>query len=73
MATNYVSQAPGSASAPTVSLYAWGVSGNLSVPSLQELTINNSNDVFTWTQLNEASKLQVATTATNSIGTNVFV
>jgi hypothetical protein len=73
MATNYVSQAPGSATAPTVSLYAWGVAGNLSVPSLQELTINNSNDVFTWTQLNEASKLQVATTATNSISTNVVV
>jgi hypothetical protein len=73
MATNYVAQAPGSATAPTVTLYAWGVSGNLTVPTLQDITINNSNDVFSWTQLNEAAKLQVATTATNSISTNCVV
>jgi hypothetical protein len=34
------------------------------------VTINNSNDVFTWTQLDSASKQQVATTATNSIAMN---
>lgn len=73
MTTNYVAQAPGSANAPTVTLAVSGISGSLVVPSLQEITINNSNDVFSWTQLNEAAKLQVATTSTNSITTNVVV
>ena len=50
-----------------------GASGNLSVPSLQNITLNNSNDVFTWTQLDQASKLQVATTATNSLSMNLVL
>jgi len=73
MATNYVAQAPGSASAPTVALTVTGIAGTLTVPTLQNITINNANDVFTWTQLNEGAKLQVATTATNSIATNMVV
>jgi len=76
MATNYVAQAPGSANAPTVTLTVTGYTGAanlLVVPTLQNLTINNANDVFTWTQLNEGAKLQVATTSTNSIATNMVV
>ena len=73
MTTNYVAQAPGYANAPTVTLTVAGATGALVVPSLQDITINNANDVFTWTQLNEAAKLQVATTSTNSISTNVVV
>jgi hypothetical protein len=45
----------------------------LAVPMMQDITINNANDVFTWTQLNETAKLQVATTATNSISGNLVV
>ena len=45
----------------------------LSVPSLQNVTINNSNDVFTWSQLDSGSKKQVATTATNSLSLNLVV
>ena len=45
----------------------------LSVPMMQDITINNANDVFTWTQLNETAKLQVATTATNSVSGNLVV
>jgi len=45
----------------------------LSVPGLQDITINAANDVFTWTQLDQASKLQIATTATNSLGMNIVV
>lgn len=45
----------------------------LSVPMMQDITINNANDVFTWTQLNKTAKLQVATTATNSISGNLVV
>lgn len=73
MTTNYVNPAPGSATSPKLTLTVAGKSGNLVVPTLQDITINNSNDVFTWSQLNEGSKQQVATLATNSISTNVVV
>jgi hypothetical protein len=43
------------------------------VPALQDVTVNNSNDVFTWTQLDETAKLQVATTATNSLSMNIVL
>lgn len=45
----------------------------LAVPALQDVTINNANDVFTWTQLDSGSKLQIATTATNSISGNIVL
>lgn len=45
----------------------------LSIPGLQDVTLNASNDVFTWTQLDSASKKQVATTATNSLAMNLVV
>jgi hypothetical protein len=45
----------------------------LSLPALQDVTINAGNDVFTWTQLDSGSKLQVATTATNSLAMNLVV
>ena len=60
-------------SPPVLTLTVDGQVGNLVIPSLQDVTISNSNDVFTWTQLNNDSKLQVATTATNSISTNIVV
>lgn len=50
-----------------------GITGNITVPALQDITINNSNDVFTWTQLDEGSKFQVATTATNSVAMNLVL
>jgi hypothetical protein len=40
---------------------------------LQDITLNNSNDVFTWTQLDTGSKKQVATTATNSLSGNIVL
>lgn len=45
----------------------------LIVPALQDTTVNNANDVFTWTQLDAGSKLQVATTATNSLSMNIVL
>jgi len=57
---------------PTLTLTS-GVAGDLAIPMLQDVTVNNANDVFTWTQLNESAKLQVATTATNSISSNIVV
>lgn len=49
------------------------VSPELSVPGVQDITINAANDVFTWTQLDSASKLQIATTATNSVSMNIVL
>lgn len=43
------------------------------LPALQDITVNNSNDVFSWTQLDSGSKLQIATTATNSLAMNLVL
>ena len=43
------------------------------LPSLQDVTVNASNDVFSWTQLDAAAKKQIATTATNSLGMNLVL
>lgn len=69
----YIYPAPGSTAEVTLNLYKTGDTGNLTVPALQDVTINNANDVFTWTQLDEGSKKQVATTATNSVSTNLVL
>ena len=45
----------------------------LAIPAIQDVTVNNANDVFTWTQLDSGSKLQIATTATNSLSMNIVV
>jgi hypothetical protein len=45
----------------------------LEVPAIQDITVNNANDVFTWTQLDTGSKLQIATTATNSLSMNIVL
>tara|TARA_R110000796_G_scaffold78978_1_gene175909 strand:+ start:2420 stop:2881 length:462 start_codon:yes stop_codon:yes gene_type:complete len=76
MATVIVS--PGGAgslatSPPILTLTVAGNTGDLAMPGLQDVTINNANDVFTWTQLNANAKQQVATTSTNSISTNLVV
>ena len=71
----YIYPAPGNPNAEvTLTINsAVGLTGNLALPALQDITINNSNDVFTWTQLDEASKLQIATTATNSLAMNLVL
>ena len=46
---------------------------SLTIPSLQDITVNAANDVFTWTQLDSASKKQIATTATNSLSMNLVL
>ena len=58
---------------PVLTLKVSGDTTGLAIPMLQDITINNSNDVFTWTQLNVGSKLQIATTATNSVSGNMVV
>jgi len=43
------------------------------VPALQDITINNANGTFNWTQLDSQSQLTVATPATNSVAGNIVV
>lgn len=76
----YINPAPGTANQVTLSLdvasditdVTQGASP-LSVPALQDVTINAANDVFTWSQLDSSAKKQVATTSTNSISMNIVV
>lgn len=49
------------------------LSGTVSIPALQDVTMNAANDVFTWTQLDSGSKQQIATTATNSLECNLVL
>ena len=71
---SYIYPAPGVENVEaTLTLVADTVAGNLVLPALQDITINNSNDVFTWTQLDSGSKQQVATTATNSLAMNLVL
>jgi hypothetical protein len=57
----------------TLEIRVSGDTSALNIPAVQDITINNANDVFTWTQLDEGSKLQIPTTATNSIDTNIVL
>ena len=57
----------------SLSVNANGSDTGQSIPALQDVTINNANDVFTWTQLDSGSKQQIATTATNSLGMNLVL
>lgn len=71
---SYIFPAPGVAGVETtLTLKVGSDTTGLLVPGLQDITVNNANDVFTWTQLDESSKLQVATTATNGLDMNIVV
>jgi hypothetical protein len=73
---NYIYPAPGVTGVEatlSLEIAADGTDDSLSVPSLQDITVNAANDVFTWTQLDEGSKKQIATTATNSISMNLVL
>lgn len=57
----------------TISVSSNGADTGMSVPAMQDITLNNANDVFTWTQLDSGSKKQIATTATNSLSGNIVL
>lgn len=70
----YINPTPGGADEVTLIIAVKdNTDGNIGVPALQDITINNSNDVFTWSQLDNTAKLQVATTSTNSIACNIVL
>jgi hypothetical protein len=73
---SYINPSPGVAGREvtlTLSVNGLTADAGMSVPALQDVTVNNSNDIFTWTQLDEGSKLNVATTATNSLDMNIVL
>ena len=70
----YIFPAPGVENVETtLAIRVTGDVSGLLIPAMQDITINNATDVFTWTQLDEESKLQVPTTATNSIDLNIVL
>jgi hypothetical protein len=69
----YIYPAPGVSGTQVTLTLSTGINANLSVPALQDVTLNNANDVFTWTQLDSGSKKQIATTATNSLAMNLVL
>ena len=70
----FIFPAPGVAGVQaTLTLSLVGDLLDLIVPAMQDITVNNSNDIFTWTQLDSGSKLNVATTATNGLDLNVVL
>lgn len=72
----YIYPAPGVTNVEAVlklKVQSNGSDTGLTIPSLQDITINAANDVFTWTQLDSGSKQQIATTATNSLNTNLVL
>lgn len=80
MTTSYINPAPGTTSQIVLKLDCGIALGTLTlggspltIPSLQDITINAANDVFTWSQLDSTAKKQVATTSTNSVSMNLVV
>jgi hypothetical protein len=70
----YIFPAPGVAGVQaTLNLSFAGDLADLTIPAMQDITINNSNDIMTWTQLDSGSKLNVATTATNGLDLNIVL
>ena len=72
----YISPAPGTSSQVVLKVEKDGTSGwttAITVPGLQDITVNAANDVFTWSQLDTTAKLQIATTSTNSLAMNLVV
>jgi len=72
----YIYPAPGVANVQatlSVTVASNSSDTGLSVPALQDVTVNNANDVFTWTQLDATAKKQIATTSTNSLAMNIVL
>lgn len=72
----YINPAPGTTSQIVLKVEKQGTAGwttAITVPALQDITVNAANDVFTWSQLDSTAKKQIATTSTNSLSMNLVV
>lgn len=73
---SYIYPAPGVSGVQStlkISVASNNADTGLTVPALQDITLNAANDVFTWTQLDSTAKLQIATTSTNSLSGNIVL
>ena len=73
---SYIYPAPGVSGVQatlSLSVASNGSDTGLNIPALQDITLNAANDVFTWTQLDSGAKLQIPTTATNSVDMNLVL
>ena len=48
-------------------------SGNITIPAITKLTINNSKGTYEWAQLDNSAKQVVTTVSTNSLTTDVVI
>lgn len=72
----YIYPAPGNATAEVILklfIASNGTDTGYTIPALQDITVNNANDVFEWTQLDAPNKFTIATTSTNSLEMNLVV
>lgn len=73
----YINPSPGvSSQQVTLKLELAGTSGwttALTVPGLQDITVDAANDVFSWTQLDGTAKFQIPTTSTNKLSMNIVL
>lgn len=58
---------------PVLTIKVGSDASGLDVATMQDVTLNAANDVYSWSQLNAAGKFQIATTSTNSISLNMVV
>ena len=73
---NYIYPAPGVTNSEVTVLLenkADTTNDALVITGFQDVTINAANDTFSWEQLDETAKKQIATTSTNSITMNLVV
>lgn len=74
---NYILSAPGD-TAPVLTIQALDsagnvIVGNLTISSLQDLTISNTLDTFQWQQLDTTGKFTVPTTSNNQLSGTIVV
>lgn len=57
---------------PVIEL-ATGVSGNLTIPFIQDLTITNATGVYSYTTFSDVDQRKLSTPANNEISTNIVI
>lgn len=74
----YINAAPGSALEVELAITALTdadvvIGDPMVVPALTDISFANAVDVYTWSQLDQSSKLQLPTTSTNSLSGNIVI
>lgn len=71
----YIYAGPGSVNKVTLTVYVAsnGADTGLEIPALQDISIDASNDTFTWSTLADNAKSQVVTTSNNSLSGNIVL